>query len=323
MTNFVDLTNDILTNTMRLDALEVASLKSCTTALRFLLGEREFFRTYNSRSRSETWNYLHLQHNNMSGSIIGTRLSDEAGKSKKSAAAKKPVPAKKPTPTKKLAPAKQPKPVKEPVPAKETASKPYPSKKARKGKVQKIRKGQDPMHLVDEDYKESQPAPEPQIDEDEINLQRGIQMSLEDFDPQGQARHAPVGGVVIRESVLVTPRPLPDVQGKGKAITTDELAAQRAPGTHDVTLDTSTGPSAQPQDDTSANVVHDTPSPIDAETGADTESSDSKSTEIMEFVEEKVDDVSNTVALEERTNEFDEGQAGSDPGRTHESRALP
>nr|GEY11265.1 reverse transcriptase domain-containing protein [Tanacetum cinerariifolium] len=92
-------------------------------------------------------------------------------------------------------PAKKPAPVKKPVPTKEKASKPSPSKKAHK-------------------------------DEDELNLQRGIQMSLEAFDSHGHAMQAPVGGVVIREYASVIPRPILEVQGKGKGIVVDELAAQ-------------------------------------------------------------------------------------------------
>nr|GEW19595.1 hypothetical protein [Tanacetum cinerariifolium] len=66
-----------------------------------------------------------------------------------------------------------------------------------------------------------------------------------------------------------------------------------------VTQDVSTRPSAQPQDDTSINVVRDTPSPTDAETGADTVKLNS---------EDKI------------TIELDEGQAGSDPGKRPEFR---
>ncbi|GJX81713.1 hypothetical protein Tco_0331194 [Tanacetum coccineum] len=91
-----------------------------------------------------------------------------------------------------------------------------------------------------------------------------------------------------------------------------------------VTQDAFTGPSVQPQDDTSANVVHDTLSPADAETRADTEKPNSEAdTEILNVDEERGEDVSNTVVLEERTVELDEGQAGSDPGKTPESRPLP
>ncbi|GJU11510.1 hypothetical protein Tco_1133906 [Tanacetum coccineum] len=68
------------------------------------------------------------------------------------------------------------------------------------------------------------------------------------------------------------------------------------------TEEASTGSSAQPQDDTSANIIRDSPSPADAETG--------------EYVE-------NQANLEEKTAELDKGQAKSNPGRTPESRPLP
>ncbi|GKG54923.1 hypothetical protein Tco_0562910, partial [Tanacetum coccineum] len=75
----------------------------------------------------------------------------------------------------------------------------------------------------------------------------------------------------------------------------------------------SIGPSAQPQDDTSANVVRDTSSPADAETGADTDDSNSEGdTKILNVDEERGENVSNTMELEERTFKLDEGQAGLD-----------
>nr|GEY17934.1 hypothetical protein [Tanacetum cinerariifolium] len=97
-------------------------------------------------------------------------------------------------------------------------------------------------------------------------------------------------------------------KGKGKGIATDEQVAQsllelqtpKKTSTTDqyishrwilVTEEASTRPSTQPEDDTSANIVRNTPSPTDAKTD-----------------------------LEEKTVEFDEGQAGSDPGETPESR---
>ncbi|GKD15559.1 hypothetical protein Tco_1199966 [Tanacetum coccineum] len=130
-------------------------------------------------------------------------------------------------------------------------------------------------------------------------------MSLESFQ-------APIGGVAIREPVSGITRQLPAIEGKGKG--------RRTPVTHDA----STGPSTQPQDDTFANVVPDTPSLADVETGADTEKSNSGGdTEILNVAEEQGGDVSNTVDLEERTVELDEGQAGSDPGKIPESRPLP
>ncbi|GKB23359.1 hypothetical protein Tco_0862760 [Tanacetum coccineum] len=173
----------------------------------------------------------------------------------------------------------QPVPAKQPKPAKKKTSKPTPSNK--------IRKGKRSNHLVEEADEEPQPASELQMEDDEYNLYRGIQMSLESLQ-------APVGGV------------------------------RRTP----VTPDASTRPSAQPHDDTSADVVHDTSSPVDspndAENAADMQQSNSKNdTKILNDVEEQVEEVSNMVALEERNFEFNEGHAGSGPGKTLESRPPP
>ncbi|GKC71367.1 hypothetical protein Tco_1117250, partial [Tanacetum coccineum] len=93
-------------------------------------------------------------------------------------------------------------------------------------------------------------------------------------------------------------------------------------------LGASTRPSAQPQDDTSVNVVKDTLSPVnstnDAETNADMEQSTSKAdTKILYVEEERGEEVSNMVALEEKAVELDEGQAGSDLGKTLKSQPPP
>ncbi|GJZ42561.1 hypothetical protein Tco_0589816 [Tanacetum coccineum] len=218
----------------------------------------------------------------------------------------------------------------QPKPAKKKTSKPTPSKK--------IRKGKRSDHLVDEADEEPQPASELQVEDDEYNLQRGIQMSLESLQ-------APIGGVVIREPNPRFIRKLPDVEGKGKGIVSDEQAAQslldlqklKKQSIKDqyifqrwtlVIQDASTGPSTQPQDDTSMNMVHDTLSPADstndAETAVDMEQSNSETgTEIFSVEEEQGKEVLNTLALEETTIELDEGQAGSDPGKTPESQAPP
>ncbi|GKG20386.1 hypothetical protein Tco_0380187, partial [Tanacetum coccineum] len=77
-------------------------------------------------------------------------------------------------------------------------------------------------------------------------------------------------------------------------------------------------------DDTSANIVRESPSPADAETSADTNKTNSRGdTEILQIGEEQGDDVANVVNLKEKTVEIDEGQAGSDPGKTPESRPPP
>nr|GEW02369.1 monodehydroascorbate reductase [Tanacetum cinerariifolium] len=85
----------------------------------------------------------------------------------------------------------------------------------------------------------------------------------------------------------------------------------------------STRPSAQPQDDTSANIVFETPSLADAETVVDMDKVISEGDiEILNIGEEQGEDVDNQGYLEEQTTVFDEGQAGSDPGKTPESRPL-
>ncbi|GJR58396.1 hypothetical protein Tco_1500558 [Tanacetum coccineum] len=199
---------------------------------------------------------------------------------------------------------KQPSPAKQTKPVKEKTSKPTPSKKIHKGRVMKVRKEKRSGHLVDEEDEESQPATKPQVEDDEYNLQRGIQMILESLHEQGQGRQAPVGGVAIRETNPGLIQKLPEVEGKGKGIVSEE------------------------KDDTSANVVYDTSSPADSTNDvnnvADMELSTSKAdTEILNVDEEHGKEVSHTVALEERTVKLDEGQAGSDPGKTPESRPLP
>ncbi|GJT79581.1 hypothetical protein Tco_1053923 [Tanacetum coccineum] len=90
------------------------------------------------------------------------------------------------------------------------------------------------------------------------------------------------------------------------------------------TEEASTGPSTQPQDDASANIVHESPSPADAETGVDIDKTNSGGdTKILQIGEEQGDDVANLVNLEEKTAEIDEGQAGLGPGKTPESRPPP
>nr|GEY35526.1 integrase, catalytic region, zinc finger, CCHC-type, peptidase aspartic, catalytic [Tanacetum cinerariifolium] len=157
-----------------------------------------------------------------------TVTGEEGGKKKKASEAGK---------------SKQPAPAIQPNHVKKKISKPTPSMKVHKGK----RTG----HLVDEKDKESQPATEPQEEDDEYNLQRGIQISLESFQ-------APVRIHTISKERRST-----------------------------VNQDASTGPSAQPQDDTSVNVVCDTLSPTDAKTSADMEKYNSEINIEILYVEEE------------------------------------
>ncbi|GKD33607.1 hypothetical protein Tco_1249116 [Tanacetum coccineum] len=113
-------------------------------------------------------------------------------------------------------------------------------------------------------------------------------LSLESFQAQGQAY---VGGVAIREPVAEATRPLPVVEVKGKEYVTEEQAAQSLLSLH------------KPKKRNKTN------------SGGDTE--------ILQTGEEQGEDVDNQVNLEEKTAELDQGQAGSDPGKTPESRPPP
>ncbi|GKC02889.1 hypothetical protein Tco_0994499 [Tanacetum coccineum] len=74
-------------------------------------------------------------------------------------------------------------------------------------------------------------------------------------------------------------------------------------------------------DDTSANIIRDSPSLADAETGARSDKTSSGGdTEIVQITEELEDDVEKQEKVEEKMVELDQDQAGSDPGETLESR---
>nr|GEX09437.1 hypothetical protein [Tanacetum cinerariifolium] len=213
-----------------------------------------------------------------------------------------------------------------------------PKLKVAKGKVRKVRKGKSSLQLVDEPDEEPQPDPKPQVEDEEFDLQRGIQIRLDSFQAHGQA---PVGGVAFREPASGITQKLPIVKGKGKCIATDEHVAQSLLDLHKpkkkstigqfllqrhtpATKEASTGPSAQSEDDTSVNIVRDTLSCTDAKTGADTDKTSNEGyTEILNISGEQGEDIANKVDLEEKTVEIDEGHDGSDLGKTPKSRPPP
>ncbi|GJT55839.1 hypothetical protein Tco_0990893 [Tanacetum coccineum] len=121
-------------------------------------------------------------------------------------------------------PSKQSKPVpaKQSKLVKEKSTKPTPLQKVGKGKVRKVRNVKSSLQLIDEPDEEqaqSEPEPEPQGEQVDYDLQRGIQMSLESFQP-------PVSGVDFHEPTIGITHKLPIVEGKGKNIATNEQVAQ-------------------------------------------------------------------------------------------------
>ncbi|GKD04474.1 hypothetical protein Tco_1179448 [Tanacetum coccineum] len=196
---------------------------------------------------------------------------------------------------KKTASTKQPKSK----PAIEKSSKPAPAPK---------------LKLVDEPdeepaHSEPEPEPEHQGEGEDFDMERAIKMSLESF--QGKA-------IVTEEQAAQT---LLALHTPKRRSTTDQFILQRQTS---ATEEASTGPSSQPQDDMFANIVRDSPSSADAETGARSDKTNSGGdTEILQFTEELGEDVDKQENVEEKTMELDQDQAGSNPGETHESQPPP
>ncbi|GKC06894.1 hypothetical protein Tco_0998504 [Tanacetum coccineum] len=187
-------------------------------------------------------------------------------------------------------------------PVKQSKPAPAPTKKPSKHKLpQKVRKGKPTFQLVDEDDEAQQESiPQEEGDDpdlelakkmsleahqekgegegDDADMERAIKLSLDPaFLPQGRA---PVGGVTIRDPVSETTPKLHEVVGKGKAVVTEEQVAHslidlsKKKRTTDQFIlvrrdqtphDSTTGPSSQPEDDTSEKVIHESSSTSDSE----------------------------------------------------------
>ncbi|GKA88799.1 hypothetical protein Tco_0810563 [Tanacetum coccineum] len=193
------------------------------------------------------------------------------------------------------------------------------------------KKGKPSFQLVDEDD-EAQQESVPQGESDDPALELAKKMSLDVHQEKGEGR-ALVGGVTIRDPVSETTPILPEVVGKGKAIVTEEQVAhslidlskkkhttdqfilvRRDQAPHDST----TGPSSQPEDDTSEKVVQESSSTTDSErTESETEAAAPKGDKEQGEVASST--VTSGVGISVRT----EDQAGSDPGKAHEALAGP
>ncbi|GJZ07874.1 retrovirus-related pol polyprotein from transposon TNT 1-94 [Tanacetum coccineum] len=105
---------------------------------------------------------------------------------------------------------------------KEISDAPSSAKRSKAGKATKKRIPKSPLKLVDEPSDEGVWVEEPAYNEEEVNLQRALELSLKD---QGERTQGPARLVVIREPDSGRTQPLPDVQGKGKEKVVDEQAA--------------------------------------------------------------------------------------------------
>nr|GEU77759.1 retrovirus-related Pol polyprotein from transposon TNT 1-94 [Tanacetum cinerariifolium] len=191
-------------------------------------------------------------------------------------------------------------------PAKEKSTKTTLPQPTGKGKVVKVPKAKSPFQLVDEPDKEpAYSEPEPELEHkgegDEDDMKLAIHISLESFK------------LKVKHMLAVWPFEILLHRPPGQS---QWLKAKRRTR---VTEEASTGPFAQAQDDTSVNIVRDSPSPADAETKTGDASEKTNSgggIEILQFDEEQGNDVDDQVVM-------DENQAGSDPGKSHGALAGP
>ncbi|GJX34066.1 hypothetical protein Tco_0245623 [Tanacetum coccineum] len=257
-------------------------------------------------------------------------------------------------------------------PVKQSKPVPPPTKKPSKRKLpQKVRRGKPTFKLVDEDDKAQQETIPPEEGNDpdlklakklsletpqgkgegkgnDADLERAIKLSLDSaFLPQGQA---PIGGVTIRDPISETTSKLHEVVGKGKAVVTEEQVAHslinlsKKKRTTDQFIlarrdqtppDLTTGPSSQPEDDTSKKVIHESSSTSDSErTESETEAAAPKGDKDQGEVDSSTitSGVSIPVSDPVKAHEalagpdpepMKEDQTGSDFGKLHVSLAGP
>ncbi|GJX67525.1 hypothetical protein Tco_0303252, partial [Tanacetum coccineum] len=105
---------------------------------------------------------------------------------------------------------------------KETPDEPSPAMRSKGGLVMKKRKPKSPLKLVDEPSNEGVPVKEPAYNEDDADLERGMELSLMEQEAQTQG---PARPVVIREPESGRIQPLLEVQRKGKKKVVKEQAA--------------------------------------------------------------------------------------------------
>ncbi|GJT76184.1 retrovirus-related pol polyprotein from transposon TNT 1-94 [Tanacetum coccineum] len=257
-------------------------------------------------------------------------------------------------------------------PVKQSKPAPPPTKKPSKRKLpQKVRKGKPTFKLVDEDDEDQQetipheegndpdlelamklsletPQEKGEGEGDDADLERAIKLSLDPaLLPQGRA---PVGGVTIREPGSEATPKLHEVVGKGKAVVSEEQVAhslidmsKKKRSTDQFILarrdqtppDSTTGPSSQPDDDTSDKEIHEPSSTSDSErTESDTESAAPKGDKDQDEVDTSTvtSGVSIPVSDPVKAHEalagpdpepMEEDQTGSDSGKLHVSLAGP
>nr|GEX88628.1 hypothetical protein [Tanacetum cinerariifolium] len=161
------------------------------------------------------------------------------------------------------------------------------------GRVGKRRKPKSPLKLVDEFADEGVPIAEPRIDDEEADLQRGIQLSLKDLEPRNPG---PARPVIFREPESGRFRSLPE---------------RRSPMT--------TGPSSNAESPSLDAELADSEMESDKTVTPANKEQDASNRELIE-INARVQDEGQA-----RSNpgKQDEGQAGSNPGNAAELQPQP
>nr|GEU30606.1 retrovirus-related Pol polyprotein from transposon TNT 1-94 [Tanacetum cinerariifolium] len=195
------------------------------------------------------------------------------------------------------------------------STKTTPPQQADKGKIAKVCKVKSPFQLVDEPdeelaHSELELKLEHQGEGNKDDMERAIQMNLDLFQAQSQAH---VGDVAIREPVAEATQPLLVVEGKGEAPWTNSYSKDRLQLLKCHYLDPLH--KLRMRHPPILSVTHRMLLMLKTNSGGDTE--------ILQIDEEQGKDMYDQVNLKEKTNELDQGQAGSNPGITSESRPPP
>ncbi|GJW55532.1 hypothetical protein Tco_0099617 [Tanacetum coccineum] len=204
-------------------------------------------------------------------------------------------------------------------PVKQSKPSPAPTKKPSKRKLpQKVRKGKPTFQLVDEDD-EAQQESIPQEEGDDLTCELAKKMSLEAHQEKGE-REGDDADMERAIKLSLDPAFLPQGQ---------HLLEERDQTPHDST----TGPSSQPEDDTSEKVIHESSSTSDSErTESETEAAAPKGDKDQDEVDTSTvtSRVSIPVSDPEKAHEalagpdpepMKEDQTGSDSGKLHTTQS--
>nr|GEX05123.1 retrovirus-related Pol polyprotein from transposon TNT 1-94 [Tanacetum cinerariifolium] len=163
------------------------------------------------------------------------------------------------------------------------------AKRSKGGLVEKGRKPKSPLKLVDEFANEGVPMTEPRIDDEEADLQRGIELSLKDLEARNQEK-------LIDEQVIHT---LPYLNTLKKKSVADQYILQKR---------------------TSKTVEPPGPSSLSEDEGITMTNSEMKSDETMTPVNKEID-ASNWELTEINVRAHDKSQDGSNPDKQDKSQA--